>query len=46
MQEGRRPAAGQILVAMQFAFAGKGPIRPPIQPISGLEVVRLADQIG
>src|SRR5215210_662269 len=45
MQEGRRPSAGQILVAMQFTFAGKGSVRPPVQPISGFEVVRFADQI-
>jgi hypothetical protein len=46
MQEGRRASAGQVLVAMQFTFAGKSPVRPPIQPVSGLEIVRLADQIG
>src|SRR5215211_7412869 len=45
MQEGRRPSAGQILVAMQFTFAGKSSVRPPVQPISGLEVVRFSDQI-
>src|SRR5215210_538303 len=45
MQEGRRPSAGQILVAMQFTFAGKSSVRPPVQPISGFEVVRFSDQI-
>ena len=45
MQEGRRAPAGQILVAMQFAFAGKSSVRPPVQPVSGFEVIRLADQI-
>jgi hypothetical protein len=46
MQEGRRAPAGQVLVAVQFAFAGKGSVRPPVQPVPGFEVVRLADQIG
>src|SRR5919112_855069 len=45
MQEGRRPSAGQVLVAMQLAFAGKGSVRPPVQPIASFEVVRFADQI-
>jgi hypothetical protein len=46
MQEGRRPSASQILVAVQLSFAGKSSVRPPVQMISGLEVVRLTDQIG
>jgi hypothetical protein len=46
MQEGRRASAGQILVTMQLTFAGKSSIRPPVQVISLLEVVRFSDQIG
>jgi hypothetical protein len=30
---------------MQLAFAGKGSVRPPVQPIAGFEVIRFADQI-
>src|SRR5919107_2900342 len=45
MQEGRRASAGQVLVAIQLALAGKSSVRPPVQPVPGLEVVRLSDQI-
>jgi hypothetical protein len=30
---------------MQLTFAGKGSVRPPIQPVPGFEVVRFTDQI-
>jgi hypothetical protein len=43
MQEGRRASAGQVLVAFQLTFAGKSSERPPIQPVSGFEIVRFAD---
>jgi hypothetical protein len=46
MQEGRRASSGQILVAIQLALAGKGPVRPPVQMIPVLEVVRFPDQVG
>lgn len=45
VQEGRRATAGQVLIAFQLALAGKSPVRPPIQPVSGLQVVGFPDEI-
>jgi hypothetical protein len=46
VQEGRRATAGQVLITFQLALAGKSPVRPPIQPVSGLEVVGFSDELG